>query len=76
MCAMISGLFIGSYDGRQPNPYKENLVSLKLLKNLKSGKAVGPDKLKHLLLKELRDEIAPIIKVIFEKYLQTGKLPS
>ena len=28
MCAMISGLFIGSNDGRPPNPYKENLVSL------------------------------------------------
>ena len=48
---------------------------LKLLKNLKPGKAAGPDKLKPLLLKELRDEIAPIIKVIFEKSLQTGKLP-
>ena len=49
---------------------------LKLLKNLKPGKAAGPNKLKPLLLKELRDEIAPIIKVIFEKSLQTGKLPS
>ena len=28
MCAMISGLFIGSNDGRPPNPYKENLDSL------------------------------------------------
>ena len=42
---------------------------LKLLKNVKPGKAAGPDKLKPLLLKELRDEIAPIIKVIFDKYL-------
>ena len=49
----------------------------KLLKNLKPGKAAGPDLLKPLLLKELRDEIAPIIKIIFEKSLrQTGKLPS
>ena len=29
MCAMISGLFIESNDGRPPNPYKENLVSLR-----------------------------------------------
>ena len=29
MCAMIPGLFIGSNDGRPPNPYKENLVSLR-----------------------------------------------
>ena len=49
---------------------------LKLLKNLKPGKAAGPDQLKPLLLKEFRDEIAPIIKIIFEKSLQTGKLPS
>ena len=26
MCAMISGLFIGSNDGRPPNQYKDNLV--------------------------------------------------
>ena len=43
---------------------------------LKPGKAAGPDQLKPLLLKELRDEIAPITKIIFEKSLQTGKLPS
>ena len=49
---------------------------LKLLHNLKRGKAAGPDKLKPLLLRELRDEIAPIIKVIFDRSLQTGKLPA
>ena len=47
---------------------------LKLLQNLKPFKAAGPDKLKPLLLKELREEIAPIIQVIFERSLQTGKL--
>ena len=30
MCAMISGLFIGSNDGRPPQAYKENFVSLKV----------------------------------------------
>ena len=49
---------------------------LKLLHNLKPGKAAGPDMLKPLLLRELRDEIAPIIKVIFDRSLQTGKLPA
>ena len=49
---------------------------LKLLKNLKPGKVAGPDKLKPLLLEELRDEIARIIEVIFEKSLQSGKVPS
>ena len=48
----------------------------KLLKNLKPGKASGPNQLKPLLLKEPMNEIAPIIKMIFEKSLQTGKLPS
>ena len=31
MCAMISGLFIGSNDGRPPQAYKENIVSLTLI---------------------------------------------
>ena len=46
---------------------------LKLLKNLKPGKAAGPDRLKPHLLRELREEIAPIIKIIFDRSLQTGK---
>ena len=41
---------------------------LKLLYNLKPGKAAGPDKIR-LILKELRVELAPIIKVIFERSL-------
>ena len=49
---------------------------LKLLQNLKPFKAAGPDKLKPLLLKELREEIAPIIQIIFERSLQTCKLPA
>ena len=46
------------------------------LQNLKPFKAAGPDRLKPLLLKELREEIAPIIQIIFERSLQTGKLPA
>ena len=49
---------------------------LKLLKNLKPSKAAGPDKLKPLLLRELREEITSIIKIIFDRSLQTGKLPA
>ena len=37
-------------------------VILKLLGNLKPGKAAGPDKIRPLVLKELREEISPIIK--------------
>ena len=36
----------------------------------------GPDKIRPLILKELRVELAPIIKVIFERSLETGKLPT
>ena len=49
---------------------------LKLLKNLKAGKAAGPDRLKPLLLRELREEIAPITKIIFDRSLQMGELPA
>ena len=49
---------------------------LKLLNSLKPGKAAGPDKLRPLWLKELRAEIAPIVKVIFQKTLETGQIPA
>ena len=48
---------------------------LKLLKNLKLNKAASPDKLKPLLLQQLRVEIAPILQVIFKCTILTGKLP-
>ena len=49
---------------------------LKLLGNLKPGKAAGPDKIRPLVLKELREEISPIIKVIFDRSIDMGKLPT
>ena len=48
---------------------------LKLLCNLKVYKAAGPDDIKPIVLKELRKEITPVIKAIFEKSLVTGQLP-
>ena len=47
---------------------------LKLLQNLKPGKAAGPDQLKPLLLKELREENAPLIQVIFEQSIKQVNL--
>ena len=44
--------------------------------SLKPGKAAWLDRLKLLLLRELRGEIAPIVKIIFDRSLQTGKLPA
>ena len=49
---------------------------LKLLSNLQPHKAAGPDEIRPIVLRELRTEIAPIIQLIFEKSLFTGKLPS
>ena len=49
---------------------------LKLLRNLQPGKADGPDKLKPILLKELCDDIVPILQVILERSIQTGKIPA
>ena len=47
---------------------------LKLLQNLKLGKAA--DRLKPFLLKQLREEVAAIIQVIFERSIKTDKLPA
>ena len=48
---------------------------LKLLANLKTDKASGPDDIKPIVLKQLRNEISPVVRVIFEKSLETGQLP-
>ena len=49
---------------------------LKLLSNLKPDKAPGPDGIKPIILKELREEIAPVIHQIFQKSISTGKIRS
>ena len=48
---------------------------LKLLANLKPDKAPGPDGIKPVVLKELREEIAPVIQLLFQRSLTTGKIP-
>ena len=49
---------------------------LKLLANLKPDKAPGPDGIKPVVLKELREEIAPVIQLLFQRSLTTGKIPA
>ena len=49
---------------------------IKLLSNLKPDKAAGPDSIKPLVLKQLKSEIAPVECLLFDKSLQTGKLPA
>ena len=47
----------------------------KLLKDLNPHKAAGPDQIKPLVLQTLRDVIAPILQVIFQRSLNTGRVP-
>ncbi|KAL8570366.1 hypothetical protein ACOMHN_035784 [Nucella lapillus] len=48
----------------------------KLLQALKPGKAPGPDGITTKILKELAEEISPILTIIFQSSLDTGTLPS
>ena len=48
---------------------------LKLLHDLNPHKAAGPDELKSLVLKGLREVIAPMVKIIFQRSLETGRVP-
>ena len=47
----------------------------KLLKDLKPNKSPGPDNLGPRLLKELAEDIAPLLLMIFHKSLATGEVP-
>jgi hypothetical protein len=47
----------------------------KLLANLNPHKACGPDNINGHVLKELKDQIAPILTEIFKKSLETGETP-
>ena len=47
----------------------------KMLGTLKPHKAAGPDMIRPLILRDLRDTIAPILQVIFSRSMETGKLP-
>ena len=49
---------------------------LQLLKGLNPHKAAGPDQLKPIVLQTVHKELAPILKLIFQKSLDTGRLPS
>ena len=67
-------------DLRKPTPKMPDIkVSeagiAKLLKNLKPKKAAGPDRIKPVFLQELREELAPILKVLFERSLESGAVP-
>ena len=61
-------------------PYMESITvwtngTGKLLKDLYPHKAAGPDQIKPLVLQRLRDVIAPIRHVSFQRSLNTGWVP-
>lgn len=47
-----------------------------LLENLPSHKAPGPDELPSQILKLCAEELAPILKVLFDQSLSTSALPN
>ena len=47
----------------------------KLLKGLNPHKASGPDSITPRILKELADDISPILTLIFKQSYDTGELP-
>ena len=66
----------------QPNPHpKMPDISIaaegidKLLKGLSPHKATIPDKFKPIVLQTLHKELAPILQLIFQRSIDTGKVP-
>ena len=47
----------------------------KLLNNIQTSKATGPDNLPNRVLKECSIEMAPAIRAIFQKFIDSGTLP-
>ena len=47
----------------------------KLLVGLNPHKAVGPDRFKPIVIQTLHKELAPFLQLIFQRSLDTGKLP-
>ena len=72
-----------SYPDLGNSPYK-NMPSIyitvngvkKLLLKLNPYKAAGPDQIKHKILRECANEIAPIFTILFNKSLISGSVPS
>jgi hypothetical protein len=49
---------------------------VKLQKNLNPYKAQGPDNISPRILKELADEISPLLQLIYTTSLDTGEVPA
>ena len=49
---------------------------IKLLKNLNPYNAQGPDNISPRILKELADDISPLLQLIYTKSFDTGEVPA
>lgn len=47
----------------------------KLLLNINTAKAIGPDQIQNQALKIAADELAPVLQFIFQQSLHSGELP-
>ncbi|KFP73622.1 hypothetical protein N311_11985, partial [Apaloderma vittatum] len=65
----------GSLEKENPSTVSEHQVR-DHLKNLKVHKSMGPDEIHPQLLKELVDEVARPLSIIYERSWQSGKVPT
>ena len=58
-----------------PNIHVSNAGVLKLLKNVNSHKATGPDGIQTRLLREYAEQISPVLTRVFQMSLDSGSIP-
>jgi hypothetical protein len=61
---------------KMPTPVIQQIGVQKLLCNLNTNKAAGPDNLSPRFLKEVSTELSPLLTSLFQKSLVEGQVPS
>ena len=88
LASYFSSVFVTEPDGEVPEPRVQAIQSpfedkpieaeevKKLLNQLDPSKAMGPDEIHPRVLKELSNEIAEPLSIIYQTSLSTGRVPS